>query len=254
MSAVWLKWQLMQHCALQEAQRAQSDKMPSKDMLTPRLLQCIGAILTLACPGLALADQPDTWDRKVQIGGRAGVGAATTGNTSGVVLFENKIGFTAGLFAGWRMNRFFTARLEAAFSTKGAEATRDGLPFGVFYRSYAEFPLLLHFDAPLSSRITPHASVGPALGIMLQSKSELADGRRIDLTDRTERIDLGIMVGAGVSFDVGASGAAYIDARYNYGLLNYNKVAVSEDDEATNRAFYVTIGYQTDLSIFSRGH
>jgi hypothetical protein len=222
-----------------------------ENMLTHRLFQFLGVLLVMALPGLTLAEQPDTRSRRIYIGGGGGVGVTTTGNSSGVVLFENRVGLTAGLFAGWRVNRFFSARFEAAFSTKGAEATRDGLPFGVFYRSYAEFPLLLHVDAPLWSRITPHASLGPALGILLQAKSELADGRNIDLIDRTERIDVGLMASAGVSFDVGESSAISISARYIYGLRNYNKISANEDDEATNRAFYVTVGYQTDLSVFS---
>jgi hypothetical protein len=89
--------------------------------------------------------------------------------------------------------------------------------------------------------------------ILLQAATDLADGRHIELTDRTERVDLGIMMTAGASIDLGASGAVYVDARYNHGLLNTNKLASSGDTEATNRAFYVTIGYQTDLSVFSGG-
>lgn len=107
---------------------------------------------------------------------------------------------------------------------------------------------------PVSDRAIPYANLGPALGILLFADVDLADGRHIDVTDRTEHLALGIMAGAGVSIEIGASGAICLDARYNHGLLNSNKISASEEPAATNWAFYVTVGYQTDLSIFSGNH
>jgi hypothetical protein len=227
--------------------------LSSRFFFMHKWLQRLGCLLVLFLPEAASADGRDERAPEIYVGGGGGVGLVTTANTSGVVLYENRLGVTAGLFAGWRLTNFLSVQLDATFSTKGAEATRDGLPFGVFYRSYAEFPILLKLVASSSSRITPHAVLGPALSILLQADSNLADGRHLDLVDRTERIDLGLMVGAGASIDVGASKAVYVDVRYNHGLLNYNKIALGEDDEARNRAFYVTVGYQTDLSVFSGG-
>jgi hypothetical protein len=202
---------------------------------------------------MALAEETDEGYR-LYVGGGAGIGLVSINEANEVVQYSNKLGFTAGLIAGWIWTEMFAMQLEAAFSTKGYESTRNGVPSAVSHSDYVEFPLLLKFMAPLPGRATPYASLGPALGILLQADIDLADGRHIELTDRTERIDLGLMIGAGASIDVGTSGAVYVDARYNYGLLNTNKIATSEATETTNRAFYMTVGYQTDLTIFSGGH
>jgi hypothetical protein len=225
-------------------------------MLMRQFVRCLSCVLVVLLPVTALADETNMRHRRAYVGIGGGLGLVTLGVPSPDESFKytSKLGFTAGLFAGWRLAEVVAVQIEAGFSAKGGETARDGLPFAIFYRDYVEFPLLLKFMAPLSDRIAPHASLGPALGILLQAESDLADGRHIELTDRTERIDLGIMIGAGASIEVGASGAVYVDARYNHGLLNTNKIATSEESESTNRAFYVTVGYQTDLSIFSRSH
>jgi hypothetical protein len=217
---------------------------------------CVVCLFLVTLPVAALADDARASHPRAYVGAGGGLGLVTLGVPSPDpgAEYPSKLGFTAGLFAGWRFSDVLGIQLESTVSAKGFESTQDGLPFGVFSRYYIEFPLLLKLVAPLSGRIAPHASLGPVPGILLQAETDLADGRHINLTDRTERIDLGIMLAAGASIDVGASGAIYLDARYNRGLLNTNKIATSEDSETTNRAFYVTIGYQTDLSIFSGDH
>jgi hypothetical protein len=218
-------------------------------------LRCLGCLSVVLLPVTALAGEAVEHQRRGYVGVGGGLGLVTYGSAGSdpSVEFTSKLGFTAGLVAGWRLTDIVAIQIESTFSTKGVESAVNGLPFGVFSRYYVEFPLLMKVVAPLSGRIAPHASLGPVPGILLQAETDLADGRHIDLTDRTERFDLGIMVGAGVALQVGSSGSVYIDARYNHGLLNTNKIASSEDTETTNRAFYVTIGYQTDLSIFSGG-
>lgn len=216
--------------------------------------RCIPYIICLSgllSSSLGWADEAGG-ERQFYVGGGGGVGPVTTHNTSETVKFSSKLGFTAGLLAGWRVSSFAAIQMETSFSSKGADVSGGGAS-GRYSRSYVELPLLFKIVAPLSDRVAPYASLGPALGILLQAETNLEDGRHIDLTDRTERIDVGIMVGVGASVDVGRSGAVYVDARYHHGLRNYNKVAVSEDGEARNRAFYVTVGYQTDLSVFSGG-
>jgi hypothetical protein len=226
-----------------------------KIMPVRQWLRYLSCLVVMLLPVTALADEAMEHHHRGYVGVGGGLGLVTYGTegSDSTVKFSSKSGFTAGIVAGWRLTDMLAIQIESAFSTKGVKSAVNGSPYGVFSRHYVEFPLLLKFVAPLSGRIAPHASLGPAPGILLQAETELADGRHIDLTDRTERIDLGIMVGAGASFEVGAFGAVYFDARYNHGVLNTNKIATSEDTETTNRAFYVTVGYQTDLSVFSGG-
>jgi hypothetical protein len=184
------------------------------------------------------------------IGGKAGAGLVSV-SANAAVQYSAKPGFTAGLIAGWRWTEKLTIQSEAVFSAKGYDASLNGVPSAVSHKNYIEIPLLLTLMVPVSDRVIPYASLGPALGILLFADVDLVDGRHINVTDRTERFDLGLMAGAGVAIDIGASGAICLDARYNHGLLNTNKISASEEPAAMNRAFYVTIGYQTHLSIFS---
>lgn len=221
-------------------------------MFLGKRLRWLGCLLVLFSAPSALAEEADGTHR-LYLGGRAGISLASIDQANEVVQYSNKLGFTAGLIAGWRWTEMLAIQGEAAFSAKGYESSRNGVPSAVAHQNYVEFPLLLTLMIPVSDRATPYANLGPAFGILLSADVDLVDGRHIDVTDRTQRFDLGLMAGAGVSIQIGASGAICLDARYNHGLLDNNKPAASEEPAVRNRAFYLTVGYQTDLSIFSGG-
>lgn len=92
---------------------------------------------------------------------------------------------------------------------------------------------------------------GPTLGVLLDADARRYDGLHVEFTDRTERLDIGLMLGAGAAVELAAVGSLTLDVRYNHGLRARNTNATSEN-EIKNRAFYLTVGYRADLGTLGR--
>jgi hypothetical protein len=118
---------------------------------------------------------------------------------------------------------------------------------GTYHLSYLEVPLLARAALPLPGKLEYHAMMGPALGILLEADLALTDGRHIDLAERFERLDIGLLLGAAAAIDIRDQGEVTLDIRYNFGLRKVDKVSTGENDDAMNRAFYFTVGYRANL-------
>lgn len=208
--------------------------------------------LTLV-PATIYADESDVWTRSLVIGGHLGLDFATRGgtasNASGINI-ARRAGFAAGAGLIWRLTHNFSAQTEFGFAVKG-ERANGAAPStsSTWYLAYLEIPILLRASVPISDKVESYGYVGPALGILLDADVEYDDGRFFEVNRAVEPIDIGLMFGAGAAVDVGTHGALTFDVRYNLGLRD--TVKPSSDGTYLNRAIYLTIGYQTDLSIFS---
>jgi hypothetical protein len=112
---------------------------------------------------------------------------------------------------------------------------------------YLEIPALARIVLPLPGQIEYCAVLGPSLGLLLDADIDLPDGERVDLESSFKRLDMGIIVGAGIAFDLASRSKITIDARYNLGLPNIDKTAAPADDDVMTRAFYFTVGYRANL-------
>jgi hypothetical protein len=200
----------------------------------------------------AYADAGKRWSERVSVGAKAGLELATfTGADSqdGLFLYTYKPGLHAGVHLGFWMNEYLAAATEILFSQKGSrlDSNTPAASDGDYLTDYLEIPVLAQLRVPLSDRFHPYATLGPAMAILLNQEFVQTDGTRFQLRT-VEPVALSLVFGVGTRIDVGRSGAITFDARYDFGLT-----ARSEMSDETNASFYFTVGYQTDLRIFSGG-
>lgn len=220
-----------------------------------RTVWLICITLTLV-PATIHADESDFWSGSVVIGGHLGPDVTTVGGTAlndANIDFSYRVGFAAGASIMARVTRMLALRTELGVAVKGHRA-KGAAPStsSTLYLAYLEIPILLQASVPISDKVEPYGYVGPALGILLDADRKYDDGRFREVNRVFEPLDIGLMFGAGAAVDVNKHDALTFDVRYNIGLRD--TVKPSSDETALNRAIYFTIGYQTDLSIFSGGH
>ncbi|MEP0548162.1 MAG: porin family protein [Rhodothermales bacterium] len=151
----------------------------------------------------------------------------------------NRTGFSGGLFLTYNLTPVFAIQPEILFSAKGAEIDADGSsPMGVGEREYTfgylELPMLARVNVPVQSPARPYLVAGPSLGIKLYGELD-----EEDLDETLKGSDLGMVVGGGLDFNLGAR-KLVLDARYTFGLNDV--FDVSGDPEAKNGALTLSIG------------
>lgn len=132
-------------------------------------------------------------------------------------------GFNVGLFAKLPIASIISIQPELYFITKGSEVSYGGLLFGgtaKFNLNYMEFPLLI--VANLNKNLNVH--IGPYASYLISAKATntatlpLFDFETNININNYNRVDAGIMAGAGI--DVGAVG---LGVRYSLGLKKVGK-------------------------------
>lgn len=218
-------------------------------MVNYRISPSLLMVMMLACAN-AHAGVGKQWSERISVGAKAGLELATfagADSQGGLFLYSYKPGLHAGIHLGAQISEPLTVSTELLFSPKGSRldsntpATNDG----DYVTDYLEIPVLAQLGLPLSGRVHPYATLGPAIAILLRQEYVQTDGTRFQLST-VNPITLSFIFGLGTRIDVGESGAITLDARYDWGLT-----ARSEMSDVTNTSFSFTVGYQTDLSVFS---
>ncbi|HEU4989158.1 MAG TPA: porin family protein [Gemmatimonadaceae bacterium] len=160
---------------------------------------------------------------------------------------ENKVGFSAGMFARVPMTEVWSFQPELEYAMKGAEETDNSSGTSVKASvdiSYIEMPLLLRAAAPESPNGGLYAEFGPALAAKLDcTVSGSGGGLTVsfscnDAGAKIKSFDLGAMAGLGYEFPIGRQ-ALSIGVRYNYGLLE-----LASDANTKNRALQFLGGFR----------
>lgn len=217
-------------------------------------IACLLGIASYLMPTMLHADEGEDWSRRTLVGVRTGLSLASIGgserNDPGVDYSYRK-GFTGGGSLALRLTRVFSTQIELDFVTKGFRAdTLFPSTSGTQYLAYLEIPLLVQASLPFSDTFEPYLSLGPALGILLDSDIRFDDGK-FDETDRgLRRVDVGWVLGGGAAVNLGRMGVLTMEVRYNFGVRNLNTSEVVP--EALNRAIYLTVGYRADLATLGR--
>lgn len=163
-------------------------------------------------------------------GVKGGINYATLSGDD-VVDAEWKLGFAAGAVAAFDVMDMLVIQGEVLYSMKGAEYEGD-ISTDL---TYIEIPVLLKYTIPMEGMIAPNLFIGPSIGIILSA--EAADE---DIKDDTKSLDYGVVVGAGVDFDLG-TGKVTVDARYNYGLTSIDDSG--EEFDIKNGGISAFVGY-----------
>jgi hypothetical protein len=145
---------------------------------------------------------------------------------------DRKIGFEAGIFGDFPINRLLSIQPEAVFVQKGGEEASEQFGNSSITLNYIDVPLLLKINAPVDGMLQPYIFGGPYAGYLIEATSE-AEGESTDLSDFLNEIHYGLKIGLGINI-----GSFLIDARYDMGLANLYKE--NEDLEGLDNNFEIT--------------
>lgn len=179
-----------------------------------------------------LFNQMQAQDRSLGIkGGAAGYQLTSeVGDISATS--DRKIGFEAGIFGEFPINRLLSIQPEAVFVQKGGEETSQSLGNSSVTLNYVDVPLLLKINAPVAGSLQPYIFGGPYAGYLIEATSD-ADGENEDVTELLNEIHYGLKVGLGINI-----GSILLDARYDMGLANLYKE--NEELEGVDSEFKIT--------------
>jgi hypothetical protein len=156
---------------------------------------------------------------------------------------DQRIGLVAGAFVTWPIGERFGIQVEALYTQKGAAFDESGVT-GTTKLDYVEVPLLLVASTPPDrpGGTSLQFFGGPAVAFKVSAKgSGSFQGQTVDVDipdDVIEKVDLGVVVGAGVTF-----GRLSIEGRYTIGLANVNG-DTSDATEVKNRSLGILAGFR----------
>lgn len=154
------------------------------------------------------------------------------------VNLDTRRGLIGGVFAVWPVSPAIGIQTEALYSQNGATLDDDDVN-GSLELDYLDFPVLARFSSPASTNAAFHVFAGPAFGVRVRARatSEFEDEEEEDdLSEEVKRLDLGLVVGAGLDF-----GRLVLDGRYRWGLSNLNDVD-DQEGKIKNRTFSIMAG------------
>jgi hypothetical protein len=175
-----------------------------------KLISCAMVMAVLAAPAAAWA----------QVGGGIKAGAnfaRVTGADDDDI--GDRIGFVAGLFLTTNQG-LFAAQPEVVLSMQGSKFS-----FGTATLDYIQVPILLRIGSSAKNKASIYGLVGPSFGLLVQDDN---------WDDPIERSDVGLVVGAGVTFS-----RVLAEVRYTAGLRDFSKGSTAYK----NRVFSLMGGF-----------
>ncbi len=171
----------------------------------------------------------------------------------------SRVGFVAGVEAGYQVSKRFAVTTGLLYSQQGTE--RDaGLKTSVgnfddksqLKLDYLNIPILANLY--LFKGFAVKAGIQPGILLSAKSKnaitatgnfSQVTDEKEVDIKDYCNTIDFAIPVGISYEFS-----NIIIDARYNIGvtdILNDKASKEGTKDNGSNGVFQLTVGYKINL-------
>jgi hypothetical protein len=158
---------------------------------------------------------------------------------------EQRVRFAGGALVEFKLLQNFALQLEPMYVQKGAsfdfiDTNSENLDARRLEidMAYLELPIMLKFR--LMNRVTgPYLLGGPSVGLLLSAK-EVARVGETDIKDQRKSLDVGIGGGGGV-FLSSDRVKFFIEARYNYGVLNIDDAA-EDGSTLKNNGFRVLLG------------
>lgn len=175
-------------------------------------------------------------------------GGFTSAKVTGTDLTDptRRSGFAMGGFVALGLGDAIGLDIGATYTQKGVGAVDGGTELKIDL-DYVEFPLLARVSLPRVGRVSPRLSLGPVLAFevgceVAETQVELTI--TVDCGDPildgdldTASFDLGVLVGAGASIELGGRTSFSLDVMYNDGLKSI--VPDEVQDPNRNQAFMV---------------
>jgi hypothetical protein len=168
---------------------------------------------------------------KIALGLRAGVNIANVSLDPGLDGGNTKsarMGFLFGGIFEYAINNMIALQAQPAYCQRGYKLeSTEFIPTltGTIKLDYIEVPVLVKLTFG-STEFKPYVFAGPNIAMLLSAKSKVEMGgqsQENDFKDNVKSTDLGLDVGAGVSYWLKADMGLYLDARYSLGLTNLSK-------------------------------
>ena len=157
--------------------------------------------------------------------------------------FTSKTRAVFGGFVARDFNSKAGLQVDFLYSQKGTKATAtDGIDTFVFEATvdYIEIPVLIRGNIPGSGAVKARVFGGPSFAFKVTDDSRTSFNG-IEVEDEDTEIkgnDFGLVIGGAVQF-----GQFFVDARYNWGLVNILKDA-TDNEEVKTRTFGIMVGFQ----------
>jgi hypothetical protein len=139
-------------------------------------------------------------------------------------------GIALGGFICYKFNQNFSLQQEVLFTSKGAKINTIGDVYLSNIFMYFELPLLAKMTFRSEHRLQPNIFIGPAFGLTIMAVNDVA------VLEDIRSYDLGVVLGAGIDI-----WKFSFDARFNFGLLNFDQSA--DNIDLKNRTFSIMVGY-----------
>gem|GEM_PF-281114 len=183
---------------------------------------------------------------------KGGLTSMTQGGDGSPSDLDRRTGFHVGAFALIDYPGMLSVRPEVSYIQKGASVSDTFLPIldpdvpEVEVTSdrrldYIELPVLVRASLPFSAAVDGNVFAGPMVAVNVLAEADVeVEGERetIDISDATETIEAGLVLGAGLDVNIG-SRLGTVDVRYVFGLTD---TADQTDLQVVNQGFTVGLG------------
>jgi len=139
-------------------------------------------------------------------------------------------GLTLGYFINYEVSNRFSLQPELLFTTKGSRINTVGDIYLHNIFTYIEIPVLAKWTFITEKKWNPYLHGGPSLDFKLLAFNE--EGFPEDF----RKIDLGLILGAGIRFNKISLGM-----NYNHGFLNFDRS--DENIDLKNQTISVVVGF-----------
>ncbi len=205
-----------------------------------------------------------------RFGVRGGLSMASSSFNSKEDLKASSVnGFHAGILFETSLFPFVSLQPEVLFDQRGSKLDLGGGVESTLRTNYATIPLFFKVSIPITSSFKANVHAGPYAGIALGGTRELTlNGNKessnvlvVNSYDQAEAtkpqvslVDYGAIAGVGVSYDVIANIAVFLDVRYALGFAEVQKYAetsgpstpsldaMRDYQKAANRAVQISAG------------
>lgn len=197
-----------------------------------RIPMAILALLVLAAPS-AMA-------QGIGVGIKGGLSASTLTFKNVNFPTSGRTAVTGGVFLVVPVLRRYSVQPEVLFSPKGAVFKGSAFPADIQI-DYLEAPVLLRVPVTRGTGARIYALAGPSFAYRLRARTRTTfsgETEEIDAAEDIERLDLGILAGAGMEL-----WRFLVEGRYTYGLSD---IDTEKDDRGRvtvhNRSISVLVG------------
>jgi hypothetical protein len=213
---------------------------------------CLSILPTLAQAQISTY-MPPVSTPSTMIGIRAGLGIA---NEATPAYTNFTVGSRTGFLIGGQLDYWFSPMVavsaQVLYDQKGDQLTGispdNGYPeTDDFTLNYLEIPILAKV-ALGSSAVKPYLFAGPSIGFLLgandhQTQTQLGVDQTVDVSPSFSSMDLSLLFGAGISYQMASGMQIFGDAGYALGLVNVeNTVNTGTTETLESRDIRIAAG------------